>query len=175
MQKTIVFIVAVFMFVFSFTGCGYTEVKTPDTTNNNPIGTTENTNKSTGKTVTVHIDSYIQIGGMFSVKTDDGTVTETPAWTFEEANVGEKMADVFFNSGIVDVEPKLEGDTFEGWMIFKDVVTTDSEGLMNFSFELVSGDTFYTTEQLKELAVPEYDVTYIAKWASLDAEDYFKE
>ncbi len=161
---------AVLMFISLLSGCGYKEVEEPEATfepGNEVIDETEGE-------ITVNIDSYIQIGGMLNVTTEDGEVHETGAWSFA-ASEGEKLGDVLKRGGVVNVEPILEGDTFEGWMVFKDIVTTDSDGLMNFTFELASGDTIYTTQELMELTVPSHDVTYIVKWASLSIEEYFAE
>lgn len=128
-----------------------------------------------GGDMMVNVDAYIQHGGMLYVTHGDGNIEETGALTFH-LDEGGKINDVIHNYDIVKVEPRLEGDTFEGWMIFKDILTIDeTESYMSLSFELMSGDKLYTTDELFELPTPAYDVTYVAKWASLDIDKYFAE
>ena len=40
-------------------------------------------------------------------------------------NVGQSIGEMLENDGISSIEPKLEGDVFEGWMIIQEPVTID--------------------------------------------------
>ena len=125
------------------------------------------------------IDGYTMAGGMLKVTMEDESVEETGAWGFilEE---GKTIGDMFAAEGITEVTPYImdsedpENDVFEGWIEYKVTVTMDEEGFENSVYERVSGDTYYTTEELMEMPVPEYEVLYIAKWEAVPEEEYYK-
>ena len=86
--------------------------------------------------------------------------------------VGQTIGEMLQNNGVLSVEPVLEGDTFEGWMEVAVTVTIDEFGFEENEYSLIP-DQCYTTEELMALTVPEHNVTYIAKWAGIPAEEYF--
>lgn len=86
--------------------------------------------------------------------------------------VGQTIGEMLQNNGVLSVEPVLEGDTFEGWMEVAVTVTIDEFGFEENEYSLIP-DQCYTTEELMTLTVPEHNVTYIAKWAGIPAEEYF--
>ena len=88
------------------------------------------------------------------------------------ATPGQTIGEVLENSGIVSVEPVLEGDEFEGWMEVTVAVTVDEDGFEWQEYSLIP-DAIYTTEELLALTIPECSVMYVAKWASTPAEDYY--
>ena len=120
--------------------------------------------------VDVTIDGYTEAGGMLNVtwpedagETGSLGVIGTP---------GQTIGEVLKSNDVLSVEPVLEGDVFEGWMEVAIAVTVDEDG---FEWEEYSAipDQLYTTEELLNLVVPENRVMYVAKWASIPAEEYF--
>lgn len=85
---------------------------------------------------------------------------------------GQTIREMLENNGILSVEPVLEGDMFEGWMEVAVTVTVDEFGFEENEYSLVP-DRCYMTEELLALPVPDHNVTYMAKWASVPAEEYF--
>lgn len=88
------------------------------------------------------------------------------------ANLGTTIGECVADSGYLSLTMDAEG--FEGWMIYKSVVTIDEFG-DECSERVKLEDTLYTTEEVLAMDVPEYDVLFVAKWADIDAEDYFAE
>ena len=86
--------------------------------------------------------------------------------------VGQTIGEMLQNNGILSVEPVLQGDKFEGWMEVAETVTVDEFGFEDTVYSLVP-DQCYTTDELMALTVPEHNVTYVAKWAGIPAEEYF--
>lgn len=86
--------------------------------------------------------------------------------------VGQTIGEMLQNNGVLSVEPVLEGDVFEGWMEVAVTVTIDEFGFEENEYSLIP-DQCYTTEELMALTVPEHNVTYVAKWAGIPAEEYF--
>ena len=64
-------------------------------------------------------------------------------------------------------EPKREGSTFEGWARFK------QEGHERIFMPKSTTDPYFTTEELFDSIMPEYDVTFAPKWSDMDIEDYY--
>ena len=120
--------------------------------------------------VDVNFESYFEAGGVLYVK-----------WTEESdelgglgliGNVGQTIGEMLANNGILSIEPKLEGDVFEGWMIVQEAITIDEYGWEESTYSLMH-NLCYTTDELLALPVPEQNVTFMAKWASIPAEEYF--
>ncbi|MBQ8313766.1 MAG: DUF1311 domain-containing protein [Clostridia bacterium] len=120
--------------------------------------------------VDVSLEGYMEIGGMLNV-----------AWTeeaYETGGVGmigtpgQTIGDVLKNNDVLSVEPVLEGDEFEGWMEVALIITTDEDGFESVEYSPIT-DQIYSTEELLTLTVPEQSVMYVAKWASVPAEEYF--
>ncbi len=134
----------------------------------------DDTNLDNNGAIYVTIDAYGLLGGTLSVTQAGEEGVESVAWGFE-ASQGDKVSDMLAKEEITAIDAVLEGDTFEGWMIFEEIITSDEDGFDTITYELRSGDTIYTTEELMELAIPEYNAAFVAKWASLPIEDYFVE
>ncbi len=120
--------------------------------------------------VDVSFESYMEAGGVLYVTwTDDADETGglgligTPGQT-----IGEMLQD----SGVVSMEPMLEGDVFEGWMEVELITTVDEDGWDWTEYSLIP-EPVYTTEELMALTVPDHNVMYVAKWAGIPAEEYF--
>lgn len=154
MKKLLAMIMLVCMFALGLAGCGgsNSEVTEPCLT----------------------FDAYGN--GCLIVEESDGeggTVTsETGSYTFTVLE-GETVGDVLDAQGVKSMKPELRNDTFEGWMEFKEIITTDKDGFETREYERLSGDTLYTTQEVMERPLPEYPVSYVAKWASIPMEDYF--
>ena len=99
---------------------------------------------------------------------------ETGSWDLP-AKEGDRIGDVLAEQEITDLGVSLDGDELEGWMVFELIITPDEDGFDDYSYELRSGDTIYSTEELMELTIPAYHACYVAKWASIAIEDYFAE
>lgn len=120
--------------------------------------------------VDVTLEAYSEAGGMLNV-----------AWTDEAYETGglgligtpgQTIGEMLQNSDVLSVEPVLEGDTFEGWMEVAITVAIDEFGFEENQYSLMP-DRCYTTEELLALPVPDHNVTYVAKWAGIPAEEYF--
>lgn len=116
------------------------------------------------------LDAYATAGGMLSVTQSGNEGIESISWGFEGAE-GDKLGDVLAAQEITALDAYLDGDELEGWMVYEEIVSTDGK----YTYELRSGETIYTTEELMELTVPSYNAMYVAKWASIPVEDYFAE
>lgn len=116
------------------------------------------------------LDAYGMAGGMLSVTQSGDEGIESIAWGFEGAE-GDTLGDVLAAQEITALDAYLDGDELEGWMVYEEIVSTDGE----YTYELRSGETIYTTQELMELTVPSYNAAYVAKWASIPVEDYFPE
>ena len=110
--------------------------------------------------VDVTLEGYSEAGGMLYV-----------TWTEEAyetgglgmiAEPGQTIGEMLQNNGVLSVEPVLDGDTFEGWMEVAVTVTIDEFGFEENEYSLIQ-DQCYTTEELLALAVPDHNVTYVAK------------
>lgn len=93
-------------------------------------------------------------------------------WNFTLKNCDEGIGTQTSDWFALKADPVKEGAEFEGWAEFEVIYTTYDDGTTIVEHELVS-DTIYTTEQMLQKAVPEYDVKYVAKWSDMELEDYF--
>ena len=120
--------------------------------------------------VDVTLEGYMEIGGMLNVTwTEDAGETGSLGMI---GTPGQTIGDVLKNNDVLSVEPVLEGDEFEGWMEVALIITTDEDGFESVEYSPIT-DQIYSTEELLALAVPEQSVMYVAKWASVPAEEYF--
>lgn len=122
------------------------------------------------------LDAHGLAGGILSLTeaSDEGstTVNETVAIDFAGTE-NEKIKDILVRNGILNVKPELEGDSFEGWVGFKQVITTDVEGYNTYSYEKIyEDDKILTTDELLEMPLPNQNITFMAKWATIPMSDY---
>lgn len=120
-------------------------------------------------------DAYGEIGATLGVtELFEGStqVTKNISYGFD-AQENELIKDVLKRNGIVAINPILEDDIFEGWMIFKETISTDEEGFVVYSYERISGKKLYTTNEIFEMSMPKYNLTFVAKWSNIPFEDYF--
>lgn len=94
-------------------------------------------------------------GGMFQV---NGSF-DTRLFRQEECAAGATLSDTL--TFTITKDPQWEGMTFEGWLRYEE------EGIeQGGPFYLQNGD-LYTTAEVMEHAVPDYNVRYVAKWAEI--------
>ena len=86
---------------------------------------------------------------------------------------GETVTEVLENSGISVTGVYSENETFEGWMEYETVITTDADGFDTIEYVKVS-DELYTLEEVLEKTV-EHNVCFTAKWAEHGTEEYYAE
>lgn len=116
-------------------------------------------------------------GAYLSVKEDDGNggILENE---FDSLGIlaaeGETIGSALEHGGYLEVTPVLEGDVFEGWMEYVEVVTLDEFGFEDSDYELLT-DNIYTTEELLALPVDADGAMYVAKWTGIPAEEYFRD
>lgn len=150
-------------------GCGSQNTETPDGTDDAELSDNfENVEEEDG--VWMELDSYCYVPAILTI-TDTEETYETGSfstWTPSGMTVGEVLAEC----GVTAVEPSYEDDTFEGWMEFEVIITTDEDGWEEYTYVCTS-DKLYTYEELLELVVPDHNVTYAAKWASIPVEEYY--
>lgn len=120
--------------------------------------------------VDVNFEAYSEAGGVMYVTWADEA--DEIGGLGLIGNIGQTIGEMLQSDGIQSIEPVLEGDVFEGWMIVAETVTIDEYGWEDTVYSLVP-DQCYTTEELMALPVPEQNVTYMAKWAGIPAEKYF--
>lgn len=87
---------------------------------------------------------------------------------------GETIGSALEHGGYLEVTPVLEGDEFEGWMEYVEVITLDEFGFEESDYELLT-DNIYTTEELLALPVDADGAMYVAKWAGIPVEEYFRD
>ena len=120
--------------------------------------------------VDVSFESYMEAGSVLYVTwTDDAYETGSLGIG---GTPGQTIGEALKNNDVISMEPMLEGDVFEGWMEVAVTVTIDEFGFEENEYSLIP-DQCYTTEELMALTVPEHNVTYVAKWAGIPAEEYF--
>lgn len=120
------------------------------------------------------IDAYTLAGGMLQLTYADSDPTETGCLGLM-GYTGDTVRAALSASNISAIEPVLEGDSFEGWMLFEIATTVGEDGEETQTYELHSGDDFYTSEELMAMPIPEYDCIFVAKWASIPVDSYFAE
>ena len=120
------------------------------------------------------LDAYTIAGGTLSVTQAGEEGVESGSWGFM-GKEGARLGDVLEAQGITTLDVYLDGDVFEGWMVYEETLSIDEDGLEEYTYELRSGDKLYTTQELMDLTVPSYDAMYVAKWAGIPVENYFTE
>ena len=86
---------------------------------------------------------------------------------------GQTIAQALEMSKMSELAVVCETDVFEGWMVYKQVITVDEDGWENYSYEKISGDKLYTTEEMLADQLKDYSVTYVAKWESVPDSEYY--
>lgn len=122
------------------------------------------------------LDAYSMVG-MLSCYEDDGTGTMaenlTGAYSFI-AHPGQSVSQVLEQAGVANISVVSEEDTFEGWMVYKETITLDADGFETHTFELISGDSLFTMDELLEQEMSDFSVYYVAKWAGISPEEYYE-
>lgn len=93
--------------------------------------------------------------------------------TYSYGREGTSIRDLMSEYGItLPSEPTKEGAEFEGWLEFSVTEVIDEDDCYEYVYTLVSENT-YTTEAVLQKNVPDYNVTYAAKWSDIAVEDYY--
>lgn len=119
----------------------------------------------------VSFNAYGQLMAMLNIDVAEGEDYETMSQDIA-VRKGNKIYAGLETEKIINIEPVLEGDTFEGWMEYTVTYEEDNDGFINHIYEKISGETLYTYEEVVNM-VPTKDVTYVAKWASVPMDKYF--
>lgn len=173
MQLLFIFVLTLLTLV----GCN-NEVQNPSNTQISGENVNNPSSEEVSDSVYFTFDAYGEANGILAVTelSIEGStkVSESVSWGFE-AIENEKILDVLNRSGVVAINPMLEDNIFEGWMIFKEEITVDEDGFENFNYEKISEDKLYSTNEIFEMSIPNYNVIYVAKWSTIPMEDYYKE
>lgn len=160
MNKKLISVLLAGVMLFAVAGCG---------TQNS-----EDLSDGFERTIEVNLDAYSENGGMLSVveiDAEDGETAEYGSVGILAAE-GETIGEALNGCGYLSIEPQCEGDEFEGWLEYTIVTSTDEDGIESTANEFVS-EKLYSTEELLKIVVTG-ESNYIAKWAGISLEDYFK-
>lgn len=165
-RKGLLFFLVMSLVMTMIAGCGKKE-KSDEEGNDLVINTSKK------GPVQVTFDGYGYAWGtiVYAEADDEEAESETVSIDFE-AMPGEVIRDVWEQNGYAFQRIYADGEYFEGWMEYKTNRTTDEEGFDTYKYERISGDQLYTTEDILNREVPDYDVAYVAKWESIPMEDY---
>lgn len=156
MTKKLIAVLMAVLMLLSITACGAQD---------------DNDDDFISRDIDVNLDAYDECGAAMTVKDmNSGEEFELGMLGLLAAS-GETVGDALAASGYADITPCSGDDTFEGWMEYETVTAVDENGIEYDSRKLVS-DTVYTTEQLLAIKV-DRTMNFVAKWASVDVEDYF--
>lgn len=154
MKKNLLFIFCC-LFIITLTGCGKKEE-----------------NVELPKEVYVSFEAFGEETLLVVETTEDNRekVNETGSigWMSKE---GTLISDVLTKWNVTSIEACAD-DELEGWMAYKMNSTTDENGFVTYNAQKVSGDTLYTTQEVLESKVPDYDITYYSKCKSKPIEYY---
>ena len=122
-----------------------------------------------------YVSFNVYTSGLVKITSDDGNggkyITETMGYGFSSFT-GKTIEESMKEFGIFDIEVVSDGDTFEGWMEYRDIMTVDEDGFEYLSsYEKVS-DNLYTTEDVMAMVLDAH-TTFVAKWESISDEEYY--
>lgn len=92
-------------------------------------------------------------------------VESTSDWGITLRRDGSKIKDQTKNGWDFNAAPTKNGATFEGWIEFRQ----GDHG------NLLISNKIYTTSEILDKVVPEYEVVFAAKWSDVAIEDYYKD
>lgn len=170
MKKSIIALLLVVCMAVLFVGC-----KKDDATNQqatNSPATQDQTQYYYNVTFNAMTYNGITYEMILEVEDDSNMVdkrTNTISFTTQK---GTKMSDVLAQQGYVNLVVDESFDEFLGWMEYKIIPTVNEEGYNVATYEKLSADTYYTTEQLLEKQAPDFSVVYVAKWKSIEDSYY---
>lgn len=130
-------------------------------------------NNIEGNEVFVTFDGYGLHGGVLKVNT---TTTNEETVSIDLVSMGgnETVSDVLKKNEITNIEAVHENDVFEGWLIYKTEYTSQEDGTDVVVHTLLS-NSLYTTEEVLDYKLADFNITIVAKWATLDSNLYFVE
>lgn len=137
-------------------------------------GNSESANEGAGEpaadAATDYYCSFEAYGeGLLNI-TEAGETSETGSMGWP-VSPGTRIGDICDEWDVSAIEPVCEGDEFEGWIEIKVVTEEDADGFITTTMEIVS-DTLYTTDEVMDREMPDYDVTYMTKWKNVPMSEY---
>ncbi len=166
MKKLLALVLALMMMTV-FVGCGE---KSTDATADE-VATQEATEVSK---VNLTLNAFSNNGVEYNFIVEDSTkdVKEQRINTIAfVAQPKDTVGEILSNNGYLNLKMDEVLDKFIGFMEYKIIVSENEDGTQAVTYEKVS-DTLYTVKELLEKEVPDYDVTFVAKWESL-SDDYY--
>ena len=131
----------------------------------------DNNNKE-GNEVYLTFDGYGLHGGMLEVNTTTNTF-ETGSMDLVSLG-NQTIQEVFELNEVVSIGAFNEYDTFEGWLVFKTEIYTDSDGFDTI-IQTLESSKLYSTDEILGYTMPNYNITIVAKWAEMDITQYYVE
>ena len=150
--KTIILLIAAVLALSVFVGCGDEKI-------------------DESKEVSVTLDAYIA-SISYTEKDESGTSTEyyTSSITMS-GHPGQTVAAVLKSASMDDFKLVCEDDVFEGWIVYNEQVTVDSDGFEMITFERAQ-DELLSDKQMRSYKPRENNVTFVAKWQGVPDEEY---
>ena len=151
-QKIILLILSAALAMAVFAGCGDTKI-------------------DQSKEVSVTLDAYIA-SISYTEKDESGTSTEyyTSSITMS-GHPGQTVSAVLDKTSLSDFKLVCEDDVFEGWIVYNEQVTVDSDGFEMVTFERAQ-DELLSDKQMRSYKLGENNVTFVAKWKGIPNDEY---
>lgn len=122
-----------------------------------------------------YVSFNVHTSGGVKITADNGVggtmVEETMGYGFSSFT-GKTIKESMKEFGILDIEVVSDGDTFEGWMEYRDIMTMDEDGFEYLSSHEKVSDNLYTTEDVLSMVLDAH-TTFVAKWESIPYEEYY--
>lgn len=172
-KKMLVTMLVASLSMMMFAGCSSENSVSGDTVDVAEETRTEETEAE--REIYMTIDAYGLAGGMLSMTMNGEEGVEAAAWGFAVVE-GNTVGEILEAEGITTLDVKIMDDedaVFEGWIEYKCDITTDEDGFDTYTYQRVSGETYYTTEELMAMPAPDYEVLYVAKWEHVSEDEYY--
>ena len=150
--KTITLLITALLALSVFVGCGDKKI-------------------DESKEIFVTLDGYIASIN-YTEKNESGTSTEycTSSITMS-GHPGQTVSAVLKSASMDDFKLVCEDDVFEGWIVYNEQVTVDSDGFEMITFERAQ-DELLSDKQMRSYKPGENNVTFVAKWQGVPDEEY---
>ena len=119
-------------------------------------------NTKTSDEVTIIFDAYEPSNGMLSViKANEAgsTTVSKDVYLLLNAAVGNTISNTLIENGILSIQANSTNDIFEGWIIYRENTIVDEK--------------IYTTDEILKMTVPNYGITFVAKWKNISTKNYY--
>ena len=161
MKKTLLLLAAALFLTAALAGCGKSAAPAQSAPDE-------------GVETTLTIDGYSAVGWLFFYEKDqEGNTTECETGSISiSAYSGLTVAEVLDAVGISNLTIVGHGQIFEGWLVYRDVVTVDSDGFEFIHYEKAQPE-LCTPEELMATKLTDEPITFVAKWQSVSDEEYY--